>query len=211
MFALTAADLGLRVLDCPSGAAAFTAEVCARGGAATACDISYFDGGIERVAADATAEAVRGNDYVRAHREQYRWSFFTDPDHHLRVRRAASEQFAAHTRTDPHRYVPARLPTLPFADDSFDLVLSSHLLFSYADRLDYRFHLDAVTEMIRVTTGELRIFPLTPIGSTAPYARIAELRADLDTRGIATRITDVDYEFQTGGNQMLVCGRAARE
>ena len=33
----------------------------------------------------------------------------------------------------------AALPDLPFPDDAFDLVLSSHLLFTYADRLDADF------------------------------------------------------------------------
>jgi len=56
--------------------------------------------------------------------------------------------------------VAAALPTLPFPDRSFDLVLSSHLLFSYTDRLDVAFHLAALLELARVSRGQVRVFPL---------------------------------------------------
>jgi ribosomal protein S18 acetylase RimI-like enzyme len=52
---------------------------------------------------------------LRAHPEQYRWSFFTDPDEHQHSRRAAGTRFAADFRRHPNRYVAGRLPELPFA------------------------------------------------------------------------------------------------
>ena len=58
------------------------------------------------------------------------------------------------------RYVPVTLPSLPFKDDEFDLILSAHFLFMYADRLDYPFHLSTVKELLRVSKEEIRIFPL---------------------------------------------------
>ncbi|MGI5218944.1 hypothetical protein [Nocardia sp. CA-290969] len=105
MFNLTDADLRSRILDCPSGAAGFTAEVCRRGGDATACDVAYFDDGIDEVAATAVAEVERGNRFVRSHQHLYKWTFFTDPEQHRLRRRHAAERFAAHTRHDPSRYV----------------------------------------------------------------------------------------------------------
>ncbi|MFD4356294.1 class I SAM-dependent methyltransferase [Nocardia sp. NPDC058518] len=205
MFALTEDDLGRRILDCPGGAAGFTAEVNQRGGDVTACDIAYFDRGIERVAATAVAEADRGNRYVREHADAYRWTFFADPDEHHRARRESAEHFAAHTRTSPDRYIPGQLPTLPFADNSFDLVLSSHLLFSYADDLDYDFHRQAITELARVATTEIRLFPLVPIGSQGRYEQLEKLLAELTLVGISSRIVKVDYEFQAHADEMLVC------
>ncbi|KQY32399.1 hypothetical protein ASD42_18640 [Nocardia sp. Root136] len=56
----------------------------------TACDIAYFDNGVERVAANAIAEAARGNEYVREHADSYRWTFFADPDEHRRARRESA-------------------------------------------------------------------------------------------------------------------------
>lgn len=205
MFALTDADLRRRILDCPGGAAGFTAEVCDLGGDVTTCDIAYFDDGVARLAATAVAEADRGNRYVRDHADAYRWTFFADPDEHHRARRGSAQRFAAHTALAPDRYVAARLPVLPFADNSFDLVLSSHLLFSYADDLDYQFHRRALMELARVTTSEIRVFPLVAIGSPVRYPRLDELIGELSAIGVESAIVDVDYEFQAGANQMLVC------
>ncbi|MFR9749881.1 class I SAM-dependent methyltransferase [Nocardia sp. 004] len=207
MFELTDGDLRRRILDCPSGAAEFTAEICRLGGDAIACDSAYFDNGIDKVAATAVAEAERGNRYVHANRHLYRWTFFADPDQHRIQRQRAAERFVAHTRQSRGRYVAGRLPALPFPDNDFDLVLSSHLLFSYAEELDYDFHLHALLELMRVTRGELRVFPLVSIGTTARYPHLNELLVQLRRYGIAGRITEVDYEFQVGGNEMLVCRR----
>ncbi|TLF80827.1 methyltransferase domain-containing protein [Nocardia cyriacigeorgica] len=205
MFALTDTDLTRRILDCPSGGAAFTADVCDGGGDVTACDIAYFDRTPGELGALAMTEADRGSDYVRAHREQYRWTFFVDPADHRRSRTTSAQRFAADIRRNPHRYIAGTLPTLPFDDDSFDLALSSHLLFSYADDLDYAFHLAAIRELMRVTHDEVRIFPLVAVGSSQPYARLNELIAELGTHGIAGSVVDSRYEFQVGGHRMLVC------
>ncbi|MGH3547218.1 MAG: methyltransferase domain-containing protein [Pseudonocardiaceae bacterium] len=205
MFALTDGDLAKRILDCPAGAASFTAEVNAGGGDIRACDLVYAEQGVDELAARSLAETDRGNRYVRAHPEQYRWTFFADPDEHQRSRRASGVRFATDLRAHPERYVPGRLPHLPFADASFDLVLSSHLLFSYADRLDLPAHRDMICELIRVTRSELRIFPLAEMGHTEAYPMLDALRAQLAELRVSSRFVDVDYEFQAGCKQMLLC------
>jgi hypothetical protein len=204
MFALSDAALRRRLLDCPGGAASLTAEVNVAGGDATACDPAYAHTSADELVAHAHADADRGNRYVRAHPEQYRWDFFADPDDHQRSRSAAITRFAADRRAHPERYVPGELPRLPFTDNAFDLTLSSHLLFSYADRLDLVFHRDGIGELMRVTRNELRIFPLVAMGAVS-YPYLDQLLAQLANHGITTRVADVDYEFQAGGNQMLVC------
>ena len=47
------------------------------------------------------------------------------------------------------RYVAASLPRLPFFDATFDLVLCAHLLFTYAQRFDFDWHLAACRERAR--------------------------------------------------------------
>ncbi|CCW13644.1 hypothetical protein RAJCM14343_5369 [Rhodococcus aetherivorans] len=205
MFNLTDVDLSRTILDCPGGAAGFTSAVNRLGGDVTACDMAYFDRETEQLAVVAVAETDRGNRYIRAHAEHYDWTFFADPDEHARVRRQAVEEFAADIRRHPRRYVAGRLPSLPFPDAAFDLVLSSHLLFSYSDRLDHTFHLDAIRELMRVARGELRVFPLVVSGSSVRYPRVDELLTDLRNHDIAGEVVEVDYRFQRGAHHMLVC------
>lgn len=176
----------------------------------TACDAAYFEFDATEIAGACVAHTDRGNRYVRAHADEYSWTFFADPDDHQRHRRQAVDRFVADSRENPQRYVGARLPSLPFADRSFDLVLSSHLLFCYADDLDYDFHLRAINELVRVSRIEVRIFPLVPMGSAQLYPRLDELRADLLKVGITCGVVEVDYEFQKGANQMLVCHTGSR-
>lgn len=209
MFALSEVDLTRRVLDCPGGTAGFTAEVNTAGGRATACDPIYRQHTPEELAARSASESERGNRYVRAHPEQYRWSFFPDPDEHLRSRLAAGTRFAADLRAHPGRYVAGELPELPFPEASFELVLSSHLLFSYADRLDLAFHRAAIGELMRVAAAELRIFPLVAMGSPTPYPLLDQLLEQIAEDGVTGRVVAVDYEFQAGGHQLLVCRHAA--
>ncbi|WP_310886846.1 hypothetical protein [Rhodococcus sp. SBT000017] len=207
MFSLTEDDLNSRILDCPGGAASFTGEVNGLGGKATACDSAYFDTTPADLAAIAINEAERGNAFVHTHRHNYTWTYFADPDHHERIREDAAGRFATDINDHPEQYVPGRLPSLPFGDDSFDLVLSSHLLFSYSDVLDHQFHIDSITELARVSRGEVRIFPLVAVGEPTPYPHLGELLENLADRGIDCRIVKVDYEFQRSADEMLVCSR----
>jgi hypothetical protein len=94
------------------------------------------------------------------------------------------------------------LPDLPFNDEAFDLTLSAHFLFMYSDRLDYDFHLKTVKELMRVTRGELRIFPLVDL-SCKRYEHLERLIADLVREGFAAEEIEVPYEFQKGAKQML--------
>ena len=98
------------------------------------------------------------------------------------------------------RYIPASLPALPFRDREFDIALSSHFLFLYTDNLSYDFHLRSIHEMLRVA-GEVRIFPLLDMNANkSVYVRgiIEELGAE------RIEVRKVDYEFQIGGNEMLI-------
>lgn len=207
MFALTESDLQRTLLDCPGGAASAVAEINANGGDATASDPVYEHFDAHDLAAMALAETRRGNDYVRSHPSEYVWTFFADADEHLRSRTAAAALFGADRSAHPNRYVPGALPELPFATGAFDLVLSSHFLFSYADRFDLSFHHRAIRELMRVARTELRIFPLIAVGATA-YPQTDSLRSSLADDGFDTALVTVDYEFQRGGNQMLVCHHA---
>ena len=205
MFALTDSDLGLALLDCPGGAAGFTAVAAAAGARVQACDPLY-GWEPERLVARAAADRRRAERYVREHPGEYAWTFFAGLSDYRARRGTALAAFARDYETHRDRYVPASLPELPFADDAFDLALSSHLLFAFADRLDLDFHVAAISELTRVASQGARIFPVFAMGS-GPRLDLSPLRAKLEGHGIDTQLAGVDYQFQRGEPAMLVCRR----
>ena len=205
MFRLTGQDLSRSIVDCPGGAASFTAEVNGAGGRVTACDPMYReDAAIGEL---SLADMRRANQYQRANPDEYVWTFFADPDEYLASRTRAVELFSRHMTEHPDSYVVASLPTLPFADQTFDLALSSHLLFAYADRLDRDFHLDSIRELARVA-AEVRVFPLVPFGFP-DNPDLPVVVGELNRGGLRAELVGVDYELQRGADTMLRVVRPA--
>ena len=200
MFALTGSDLSGSVLDCPGGASSFSALANKAGASAIAADPVYAQPR-DSLAMLVMAEIQRGSAHTAAGADLYRWDFYGDIDGHARIRRMSAEAFSRDLIAHPARYVPASLPALPFPDGRFDLVLSSHFLFTYADRLDLEFHRAALRELHRVARREVRVFPLLEQSGRPVSFLPSRLLAPLD---IPHRIRRVDYEFQRGGNEMLV-------
>jgi hypothetical protein len=202
MFALTEADLAGRVLDCPGGGASFTAAVCARGGDATAVDPAYATLPPTLIGR-LDGELRRGSAWMTAHAHRYAWKFFRNPAEHDRIRTDSALLFSNDLQHHPDRYVTGALPELPFDDGAFDLVLSSHLLFTYADRLDTDFHLAALRELARVSRGPVRIYPLVDQAGHPLPDLLERLVQQLTAEGLAPRLVDVEYEFQRGAHTML--------
>lgn len=205
MFALTEADLHAgRVLDCAGGGASFCAEARAMGADVVAVDPRY-DMTPEAMREMALEGVQRGNQFVTENIRRYSWRYFADPADHHRTREGACGLFLAHYSDPASRacYLPASLPNLPFRDGEFRLVLCGHLLFTYADRFDYDFHLAAAREMLRVTSHQVRIFPLLDYESHV-CEFVKEIRDALLADGFHSTVTAVPYEFQQGGNEMLV-------
>ncbi|WP_229740379.1 methyltransferase domain-containing protein [Nocardia rhizosphaerihabitans] len=204
MFHLSDDDLtGRRILDCPGGAASFTAEASTLGAAVTAVDPIYARSTTE-LSVDAVTENDRAVAWAAANAHRYRWDWYGSPAGHAAIRRGAARRFADDVRAEPHRYIAASLPELPFPDGSFDLTLSSHLLFSYADRLDADFHLSALLELSRVTEGEARLYPLLDYTGAPLDDLIDHLRTELHDKGIPTALRKTHYEFHHGADTMLV-------
>lgn len=200
MFALTGRDLAGAILDCPGGGSGFAAGAGALGAAVTAVDPVYALAA-ERLGALVLGETERGSAHTGSAADRYVWDYFGDLDGHRAVRAASAAAFAADLVANPHRYRAGSLPALPFADRSFDLVLSSHLLFTYADRLDAAFHVAALRELLRVCRGEVRVFPLLDQAGGRCGALLGRVLAEL---AVPAEVRVVDYEFQRGGNELLV-------
>ena len=135
--------------------------------------------------------------------------YFASIDQAESERRAAAQRFLSDYETHfvHGRYVSGSLPRLPFLDGAFDLVLCAHLLFTYARIFDLAWHVAACRELVRVSTGEVRIHPVCGADGRR-YPHLEELRAQLLAEGIASKIVPVAYEFFVGSSSMLVLNRA---
>nr|UXE45106.1 hypothetical protein Hi04_10k_c4321_00005 [uncultured bacterium] len=202
MFALSSADLGCRILDCGGGPASFNPEGSALGARIVSVDpiYAYAAQDIARRIED-TFDTVMSQ--ARAQADRFVWRYFADPEALGRARRAAMQLFLADYEAGKQagRYVEGALPNLPFASGSFDLALSSHLLFLYSDHLSLGDHLAGVRELLRVAS-EVRLFPLDDLaGERSPY--LAPVCEALRLDGLAVEEVKVAYEFQRGAHSML--------
>lgn len=205
MFGLAPADLDRRIVDCPGGAASAVAQICAEGGDAVAVDPQYALGGDElraRVLADLDRSLAHSHERGR----DYDWDVRGGVVGHESIRRSAAETMLDHLDASPERYVAGALPSLPFADDSADLVLCSHLLFTYADRMDRDEHVAAIAEMARVAP-EVRIYPLVDHSGNPMPELIRSVIARLKKERLSCRIEPVERPFQLAATTRLVVER----
>ena len=138
--------------------------------------------------------------------EGFNFDFYKNIENHKIHRQNALKLF--NSDYNKKRYFNYELPVLGFEDKSFDLLLSSHLLFVYDDRFSYEFHLNAIKEMLRVAK-RVQIFPLINFQNSneekelnlSPY--VYRIMEELEDYSVV--IEEVDFEFQPRGNyQMLI-------
>jgi ubiquinone/menaquinone biosynthesis C-methylase UbiE len=190
-----------KILDCAAGASSFTNFLSKNGIDASAVDILYDE--------DPEFLKKRCKEHLMALVEslgkmeyEFVWSFFKNLDdlknHRMQSCLDFNRDYKLHMGK---KYIKADLTQLPFEDESFDMVLCAHLLFIYDHRLNWNFHLKSVEEMVRVSSNEVRIYPLVKNkGKKSIFVDklIRNLPKDLETE-----IVEVDYQFRRGGNEML--------
>ena len=202
MFALTATDLGRHILGCGDGPASFNAVGTRRGSRIVSCDPIYaFDAVQIRRRIDETVEEIL--EQTRRNYSEFLWTEIASVEELRRVRMDAMREFLADydAGRSANRYVDASLPSLPFASQSFELALCSHLLFLYSDQLGEVFHDAAILDLARVA-AEVRIFPLLALGGVkSPF--VPAVISMLRDSGYEVSVEQVPYEFQRGGNEMM--------
>ena len=207
IFRLEDLDDSAAILDCGGGPSSFTAEWTARGRRVVAVDPLYaLDGAQIAKRFEETCPAMLDGMHAASHR--FRWDRFASPEEVVETRRKALRAFLGDYDAGrrERRYIQGALPKLPFEDATFDLALSSHLLFLYPKDLDFDFHLEATQEMLRVAT-ELRIHPLLDIeGQPSPHRE--GVAAALSNRGFQVDTPKTRYEFQKGATRYLRASRA---
>ena len=170
MFPLLSDDkiAGNTILDCPGGPSAWTSVANnALGMKAVAVDPIYAKP-LSEIHAEARLAFQHVQDKLICSPNALHLDF--DRAHYLALKQRALESFLEDFVCQSDRYIAASLPTLPFADCQFDLVVSGHLLFVYAPLstggvaatgFDYDWHRAAFLELLRVTKRQLLIFPAT--------------------------------------------------
>jgi len=206
MFALTPDDLSGSILDCAAGPASFNAELSAEGRKTISCDPLYrLTLGEIRARIDASYDTMVAN--VRAASDEFVWRGFASPENLGEARLAAMRVFLADFPQGIKEgcYLDQSLPHLAFREGEFDIALCSHLLFTYSDRLTVEFHIAAIEEMCRVA-AKARVFPLLKsYGGPSPHLQpVVDL---LRGHGCHVEVRKVPYEFQRGGDEMLVASR----
>jgi hypothetical protein len=206
MFALSAADLNSKILGCGDGPASFNARMTELGHSVVSIDPIY------QFSAQEIEHRVRAvyepiiSQLKQNHRD-YIWQNFRDADELGDARLKAMEKFLSDYELGKvtGRYLHQSLPSLDFGDRQFELCVCSHLLFLYSEQLSLDFHLTSILELLRVAL-EVRIFPLLKLDGR-PSAYIEPIVRELSNAGYRTQVRAVDYEFQKGGNQMLIISR----
>ena len=203
MFNLTDTDLNKSILGVGDGPASFNATATKKGYKITSVDPIYQLSASEiqqrfLEVVDSIIEQVTAtpNDWV--------WTYHKSPQDLRKNREQALEIFLENYEQgkEQNRYKIGFLPKLDYQDKEYDLALCSHLLFLYSEHYDYQFHYESILEMLRVSQ-EVRIFPLlTLMAERSPY--LAPLIKALEKQGYDVTIIEVKYQFQKGGNEMLV-------
>ena len=203
VFGLSEDDLTLRILGCGDGPAAFNSLLTKCGGSVTSVDPIYaFDAAQIRSLVAETYETVMTQ--ARKNQGDYVWEAIPSVEQLGSIRMSAMENFLADFNAGKQegRYIAGELPSLPFENGRYDIALSSHFLFLYNALLSAEFHLQALQEMLRVSR-EVRVFPLITLdGTPSPYLHFVS--EHFEKNGFGVEIKRVPYEFQRGGNEMLV-------
>lgn len=201
MFDLQEHELKLKIIGCGDGPASFNSEGNKLEGSIISVDPLY------KFSRDEIENRIHMTyhdviDQTRNNQENFRWDRIKSVEELGEIRMKSMRVFLESYDMDrAHgKYIPASLPHLPFHDQEFDIALSSHFLFLYTDNLSYEFHVISIREMLRVAR-EVRIFPLLDMNSnrSSYIDRIIE-----DFRFHSIEIRMVDYEFQIGGNEVLI-------
>lgn len=202
MFKLGEEDLSKKIAGFGDGPASFNYEAKQKGYFVTSFDPIYQ---FSKSELQQRIEEVRVTvmQQMKENMNNYNWTNIKNLDELENVRMSAMRLFLSDYECgkSENRYICHTLPEkLPYEDNTFDIGLSSHFLLMYT-ALGYDFHIQAMTEMLRVCK-EIRIFPIVDLDAN---------KTDLITNVISyfkkrydTEICETHYEFQKGDNKLLI-------
>ncbi|WP_010240470.1 hypothetical protein [Clostridium arbusti] len=203
MFDLKSIDKNEKILDVASGVSSFCSEANAKGYNVTAADrvYTFSPEEIEKKCAKDLNETM---DKIPAIKELYKWDFFKNVDQLKKHREKAYKGFIKDFQLHRGgRYISSEFPNNEFKENHFEVSLISHFLFLYDEHLSYELHKQIINEIIRITSKEIRIFPIFNLkGKRSPF--VEKFMEDKAFNNYQINIVKVNYEFIKGGNEMLV-------
>ncbi|WP_420263665.1 hypothetical protein [Candidatus Magnetominusculus dajiuhuensis] len=192
-----------KILDAASGVSSFCAEAALQGFNVTGSDRIY-----SLSAPTIESRCAQDLELVMAQMpgvsHLYNWEYFKDVESLKAARQRAYKLFVGDFQRQGHRrYITCEYPHTDFSNNQFSITLISHFLFLYDGRLDYEFHRETIKECMRITSKEIRIFPIVNLeGEQSPY--VEKILNDEAFFDCTKDIQAVDYNFIRNGNRVLV-------
>ena len=191
------------ILDVASGVSSFCAQANRQGFNVTASDRIYTFSPAE-IRKKCSHDLDMIIKQLPGVADLYVWNFFKDIDSLQVQREKAYKLFIEDFKNyGTKRYVPVEYPLTDFLNKQFTISLISHFLFLYEDKLNYDFHKKTIMELLRITSKEIRIFPIVNMKGERS-SLVNTLMQDKDFKRFHIKIKKVGYEFMKNGNEMMV-------
>ena len=191
-----------KILDCGGGPSSFNSESAKLGASVSSIDPIYeFSAAQIQARVDEIFDPMMVQ--VLKNKDMFVWGHIKTVDELYDYRKTAIEMFLEDYEQGKRegRYVHEELPNLTYEDKVYDIATCSHLLFLYSEQLSCEFHIDSITEMIRVAK-EVRVFPLIDLsGNESPH--IGEVTEALREKGYSVKLVKVAYEFLKGADEYM--------
>ena len=202
MFCLSDSDMSKKIAGFGDGPASFNYEATQKGYSVTSFDPIYqfSKNDLQKRIDDVRVTVMQ---QMRENVDNYVWTNIKNLDDLENVRMSAMKLFLEDYEKgkQDNRYIYHELPDrLMCSEDTFDIGLSSHFLLMYTV-LGYDFHIQAMTEMIRVCK-EIRIFPIVDLD--ANETDLISKVIDYFKQRYNVEIKKTQYEFQKGDNRLLI-------
>ncbi len=191
------------ILDVASGVSSFCAEANRQGFNVTASDkiYTFSTTEIEQKCREDLEMIIKQLPGVA---DLYVWDFFKDIESLKTQREKAYRSFIEDFKSHgTNIYVSVEYPSTDFLNEQFTISLMSHFLFLYEDKLNYDFHKRTIRELLRITSKEIRIFPIVNLKGEKS-SLVHTLMQDKDFEPFQITIKKVGYEFMKNGNEMMV-------
>jgi hypothetical protein len=193
-----------RILDVGGGVSSFAYEASGRGFEVLSADPIYSleQNTLKRKCEDDIEYTINS---VRKSAKMLKWGHpFRDFDHLREVRRSSYELFLDDFKANRWRYIDAKFPYTPFiAHNNFSVSLVSHLLFIYEHHIDYETHVRILKEILRVTSGEVRTYPLINLKFKVSVF-VEHIMKDPVFANVSFNLRPVRYNFLSGADHMMV-------